>query len=290
MKVVRLVCCMSLLLVSLLAIFPSGAVFAQEDEPKLPEEKIELNSLYPKLESIAGGDFEFEVEFRYTGADPREFQMKTTRPQGWDVYVTPPYEKSKKLGSRTIKPSLGYGDKLRVVASAPFWPLPEPGEYKITLEVVSGELSVTTEFTAVITAKYRLLAVSDTERYDTKAEAGEDTIFSIKIQNLSTAAVDNIKFSPTKPQGWAIEFTPDKIDLLDAFDEQVVDVHIKPPADTIAGDYDIRVRVSGTQASADEVKIRVTVETSTIWGWVGVGIILVVVAGLIVIFMRFSRR
>ena len=86
------------------------------------------------------------------------------------------------------------------------------------------------------------------------------------------------------------EFTPDKIDLLNALDEQLVDVNIKPPADTIAGDYDIRVRASGTQSSADEVKIRVTVETSTIWGWVGVAIILVVVAGLIVIFMRFSRR
>ena len=29
---------------------------------------------------------------------------------------------------------------------------------------------------------------------------------------------------------------------------------------------------------------------NTIWGWVGVGIIALVVAGLIVIFMRFSRR
>jgi uncharacterized membrane protein len=177
-----------------------------------------------------------------------------------------------------------------VVATAPFWPLPEPGAYTITLEVVSGNISDTIQFTAIITAKYRLQAISTTERWNTKAKAGKDNIFSIKIQNLSTAAVDNIKFSPTKPEGWTIEFTPDKIDLLNALDEQLVDVNIKPPADTIAGDYDIRVRTSGTQTSTDEVKIRVTVETSTIWGWVGVAIILVVVAGLVVIFLRFSRR
>ncbi len=290
MKIVRLVCCMSLLLVSLLAISPPGAVFAQEDELELPEEKIELKSLYPKLESIAGGDFEFEVEFKYTGVEDREFQLRTIKPQGWEVSITPPYEKEKKLSAINLPPAFGFANKLRVVATAPFYPLPEPGEYKITLEVVSGELSTTAEFTAVVTAKYSLIAVSSTERYNTTATAGEDTIFEIQVQNWSTAPVNNIKFSPTKPEGWVIEFTPDKIDLLDAFDEQVVNVSIQPPADTIAGDYDIRVRASGTQASTEEVKIRVTVETSTIWGWFGVGIILVVVAGLIVIFMRFSRR
>jgi len=256
MKIVRLVCCMSLLLVSLLAISPPGAVFAQEDELKLPEEKIELKSPYPTLEAIAGGNFEFEVEFKYTGIEPREFQLRTTKPQGWEVFMTPTYEKEKKLSAINLTPAMAYGNKLRIVATAPFYPLPEPGEYKITLEAVSGELSAITEFTAEITAKYSLIAVSSTERYDTTATAGEDTIFEIKVQNWSTAPVDNIKFSPTKPEGWSIEFTPDKIDLMDAFDEQVVNVNIKPPAETIAGDYDIRVRATGTQASTDEVKIR----------------------------------
>ena len=52
----------------------------------------------------------------------------------------------------------------------------------------------------------------------------------------------------------------------------------------------VYVRASGKQAVADEMGIRVTVETPTIWGWVGVAIILIVVIGVIVIFMRFSRR
>ena len=65
---------------------------------------------------------------------------------------------------------------------------------------------------------------------------------------------------------------------------------IKPPTETIAGDYVVSVRASGKQTSANEIDIRVTVESPTIWGWVGVGIILVVIAGLAVIFMRLSRR
>ena len=91
-------------------------------------------------------------------------------------------------------------------------------------------------------------------------------------------------------EGWKIDFSPEKIDVLDAISSQTVDVNIVPSAKTVAGDYYIYIRASSEQTSTDEVKIRVTVETPTIWGWVGVAIILIVVVGLIVIFIRFSRR
>jgi uncharacterized membrane protein len=52
----------------------------------------------------------------------------------------------------------------------------------------------------------------------------------------------------------------------------------------------IGVRASGVQKTSEKINIRVTVETPTVWGWVGVAIIAIVVVGLVVIFMRFSRR
>jgi len=168
--------------------------------------------------------------------------------------------------------------------------LPEPGEYKITLEAISGEVKGSVEFKAVITAKYILCVVPAAERYNTDATAGEDNFFSISVGNLGTAAINDIKLSSTGPEGWQIEFSPDKVDLIVAIAEQTIDVNIKPPSKTIAGDYVISLRASGKQTSSGEINIRVTVETPTIWGWVGVGIILVVVAGLVVIFLRFSRR
>jgi uncharacterized membrane protein len=132
--------------------------------------------------------------------------------------------------------------------------------------------------------------VPTTERYNTTVKAGKDNIFSIEVQNQGTAAIENITFSSLKPTGWTIEFTPDKIDSLSAIDSQTIDINIKPPTETIAGDYQITIRTSGEQVSREEVDIRVTVETPTIWGWVGVGIIVLVIAGLAYIFMRFSRR
>lgn len=299
MKMVRLVCCFCLLLVGLLAIGSPGIALAQAGEGPEPvlisaEEEpigeIVLSLTYPTVESVAGGNFEFEAEFLYIGKDARVFDLRTTAPKDWEVYMTPPYEKEKKISSIRLNPSLQAGSKIRVVVSAPFWPLPEPGEYKIIFEAISDEVRSSTELTAVITARYMLDTVSTTERYNTTARAGEDNIFSIKVRNLSTDVIDNITFSPSNPEGWSITFEPDKIDVLEAIDEQTVEVNIKPPPKTVAGDYMVSLRASGKQISADEMNIRVTVETPTIWGWVGVVIILIVVIGLAVIFMRFSRR
>jgi len=290
MKKMRLVCCFCLILVSLLAVGAPGIVLAQDEEEQPLKEFIELNPTYPTIESIAGGMFEFEVEFLYVGAEARIFDLRTTAPKGFEVYMTPPYEKEKKISSIRLEPSFAAGTKIRVVAVAPFWPLPEPGEYNITFEAISDELKATTELTAVITDIYKLVTVSSTGRYNTTAKTGQDNIFSINVGNLGTGAIDSIKFTPTKPDGWSVEFTPEKIDLLDALDEQTVEVNIKPAAKTIAGDYMISIRASGKQASAGEIDIRVTVESPTIWGWVGVVIILIVVIGLVVIFMRLSRR
>jgi len=258
-----------------------------------PEPSIEMKVTYPAVEGIAGTNFEFEIEFNYNeelGGEARSFELLITTPQGWSAYITPPYQKDNRIREITLQPGFAAGTKLNLTATAPFWPLPEPGDYKITLEAVSGEITGTTELTAVITARYTMALAPSGELYNTTAKAGKDNYFSIEVANLGTAAIENIKFSSVKPKGWTIDPSPDKIESLTAFDFQTVDLNIKPPPETIAGDYEITIRASGEQISQEEIKIRVTVETPTIWGWVGVGIIVLVVAGLAYIFMRFSRR
>ena len=255
-----------------------------------PEPTIEIAPTYPKLEAVYGAGFEFELDLKYTGIEPREFNLRLTAPEGWTVYTTPQFDKEKRISAIRLEPGYTAGNKIKLLATAPFWPLPEPGEYKITLEAISDEIKGSTELTATITAIYNMALVPTTERYNTTVKAGKDNIFSIEVQNQGTAAIDNITFSSLKPTGWTIEFTPDKIDSLSALDSKTIDVNIKPPTETIAGDYQITIRTSSEQVSREEVDIRVTVETPTIWGWVGVGIIVLVIAGLAYIFMRFSRR
>jgi uncharacterized membrane protein len=258
-------------------------------------ESIEVRPIHPTIEAIAGSDFVFEVEFKYVAAnilgEPRDFDLVTKAPQGWEVYFTPQFEKDKHISAIALKPgSVAYSEKTRMVAKAPFWPLPEPGDYKITLDIVSGELKDSIELTAVITASYNLLLAPAGERYDTKAKAGRDNFFSIQVGNLGTAPIDKITFSPDSPEGWSVKFSPEQVDELEAFGTRIIEMNIKPPPETIAGDYMISVRASGVQRTSEKINIRVTVETPTIWGWIGVVIIAVVIVGLVFIFLRFSRR
>jgi uncharacterized membrane protein len=325
MKMVRLVCSLLLLLMCLISIGIPGMAMAQDEEPvtdnaTLPEgeeptpelimapeeepapeeapapiEILRLRPAFPTVEAIAGADFEYEMECLYVGQETsKTFDLRATAPKGWEVYMTPRYEKEKKISSINLKPSFSTGETIRVVVTAPFWPLPDPGDYNITIEAISDTLETSVELTATVTARYNLVMVPTLEKYNTEVEAGKDNYFSMEVASLSTAPIDNIKFSSTKPEGWAVEFNPEDIELLEAvgstLDSQTVELNIKPPKDTIAGDYYITVRATGKQATTDEIQIRITVKTAPTWQWVGVGIIVIVVAAVIYIFMRFSRR
>lgn len=289
----RILAGLSLLLVSLLVISPVAAVLAQEEEAP-PPETVTLTATYTKLEGIAGAGFEFEVDLEYTGGtEARTFDLSATGPQDWTVYITPTYPTDKQILDIRLEPVQPYQTaaptKILVHVSPPHWLLPEPGEYPITVSVTSGEVTGSIELTAVVTSTYIMELVPAEERYDTTATAGRDNYFTVEVQNKGSAAINDITFSSNKPKGWTIEVSPDEIDALAALNSQTVEVNIKPPAKTIAGDYQISLTAKGKQIE-DEVDIRVSVETPTIWGWVGVAIIVVVIAGLIYVFMRFSRR
>jgi uncharacterized membrane protein len=290
MKIGRVVCCLCLVLLSLLAIGQPAAVLAQDES----EETIEMAATYPSLEETALASFEFEVELKYQGSEARVFDLSTTGPQDWSTYIKPGFEE-KRISSIRIEPAKAYSDKVKVVAIPPAWPLAEPGEYQITLEASSGEIKGTIELKSIVTARHDLNVVPTTEgvlgRYNTRATVGKDNYFSVEVHNLSTVALNDISLSSTeKPTGWTVEFSPEKVESLAVGDFQTVEVNIKPSPKTIAGDYyPITIRASAKDVS-ESMDIRVTVETPTIWGWVGVIIILVVVAGLIFTFTRFSRR
>jgi len=206
------------------------------------------------------------------------------------VYFKPSYADTM-ITAISLEPGkTEYPETIKVIVVPRFQRMPEPGEYKITVEASSGDLKDTVELTAIISAWYDIDLVPTSERYNTEATAGKDNYFEVDIVNYSTATVDSITFSSYKPDGWTVDFSPAEIRSLATGYSQTIDINIKPPPKTIAGDYYITLRASGEQANADGIRIRVTVETPTIWGWVGVAIIVLVIAGLAFIIMRFSRR
>jgi uncharacterized membrane protein len=292
MKMVRIISWLTVLVLLIVALGVPIAAFAQDEEtPPAPTDNITLSTDYPTLEAVGTGSLQFNVTLGYQGSVQRVFDLKASVPSGWDVYIQPQYETGKRISSITIDSSYSVTNKVvTVVVTAPAYPTPDPGDYKIQLQATSGEVTGSIELTARITAKYDLQVVPVNQVYNTNALAGKDNIFSIQLTNQGTAPIDTITFTSTHPDGWEVKFTPDKIDTLAIADPKTVDVDIKPPAKTVAGDYMISFTTSGKPASDQKIDVRVTVQTPTIWGWVGVIIIVVVVAGLFVVFMRFGRR
>ena len=287
MKTIRIFCGLCLLLACLLVMSPTATVLAQDEVTY--QDKLELISSFPKME-IMGETVEFSVRLRWWGNEDRVFDLTATGPKDWQISFKPSYADTV-ITAISLEPGkTEYPETIKVIVAPRFQRMPEPGDFKVTVEASSGEVKDTIELIATWPGVADLNLVPTSERYNTSATAGKDNYFSIDILNYGTVTLENIAFSSYKPDEWTIDYSPARIASLAAGDFLTVDVNIKPPPKTVAGDYSITLRASGEQATTESIKIRVTVNTPSVWGWVGVAIIVLVVAGLAFVVMRFSRR
>jgi len=271
----------------LLVISPPANVLAQDESPA--EDKLELISSFPKME-ITGQTVEFSVRLRWWGSEDRVFDLSATGPKDWQISFKPSYADTV-ITAISLEPGkTEYPETIKVIVVPRFQRMPEPGDFKITVEASSGEVKDTIELIATWPGVADLELVPTLERYNTSATAGKDNYFSIDVMNYGTLTLENIAFDSYKPDEWTIDYSPARIASLAAGDFITVDVNIKPPPKAVAGDYSITLRASGEQIPAELLKVRVTVERPSIWGWAGVGIIVLVIAGLAFVVMRFSRR
>ena len=127
--------------------------------------------------------------------------------------------------------------------------------------------------------------------YYNEVEAGKDNIFFLEIRNIGNRAITNIRFSSVKPEGWIIDFKPGNIDYLGPGNFQTVDVNIKPPYKTTEKRYRGVTLIAESNEIRKVLGIQTTVEAPKgYWLWIGGIILLVVIAGFIVVFMRFGRQ
>ena len=290
------VSCLLVSLVFSLAIF--GALVNQPIVVA-QEEKIELNSKYPIRPGPVDISFTFDVELLYSGGEEqRTFELSAEGPDGWLVSILQSAYEATEISAIRLDPTKPYPETIAVSASAPYWLFPEPGDYTITLKAAAGEIEDSIDLTARVTARYDFLVRTETERLNVKATAGKESHLTVIITNLGTAPLNQITFRSVKPrvvagEAWSVNFDPDKIENLNPWDEREVEVVIKPPPKTIAGDYMTTLEFnSDPQTSIEppklEIRVQVMGETSTIW--IGTGIVVAVLAALYFVFRRFGRR
>lgn len=262
------------------------------------QERVELNAKYPIIPGPADISFSFDVELRYIGGkEPRTFELSAEGPQGWSISIQQSYQAAG-ISAIRLDPAKTYPESIKVVATAPYWQLPEPGDYLITLRAASGEITGKVDLTARVTARYDFSVKTEDQRLNIRATAGKESHLTVIVTNLGTARLNQITFRSIKPvaiagEAWSVTFKPDKIENLNPWDEREVEVIIKPPPKTIAGDYMVTLEFNSdpsTSIQPPKLEIRVTVGTSTKWGWIGAGIVIAVIVGLLVGFRELGRR
>jgi len=126
--------------------------------------------------------------------------------------------------------------------------------------------------------------------YYKKVTPGEENILYLEIHNAGNKPITNIRLSSDEPEGWVVKFKPISVDYLGASSLQTVDVNIKPPSNTTRGEYRINL-IAEASETRKVISTFLRVETATsIWLWVGVAVAAVVVAGFIIIYLRFGRQ
>ena len=255
------------------------------DEGKSKEPKgVKLTTSYPVIRGPSDATFEFSLEVDSKLDEDAVFDLLAQGPQGWDINFKPAYE-TKYISSLRIKSkqstSVAVEVKPAMGATA--------GEYPINVRVSSSDANAEANLVVILTGTYGLEVGTTSGLLSLEARGGKPANMSFYVKNTGSATNHDIKFMTFKPENWKVEFTPEKIDAIEAGDLKQVELIITPYEDALVGDYSVGVNVEGEKA-AKTIEFRTTVKASTAWGWIGIGIIVVVIGGLFGLFRWLGRR
>jgi uncharacterized membrane protein len=245
---------------------------------------VKLTTSYPEIRGPSDATFEFSVDVDSKLDKDAVFDLYANGPKGWDINFKPAYE-TKYITSLRLKANQNQSIAVEVKPPA----MADAGEYPITVRVNSGDAKGEVQLAVVLTGTYGLEVGTPTGLLSLDARQGKTANVSFYVKNTGSAANHNIKFMSFKPENWKVEFSPEKIDVIEPGDLKQVEFSVTPYEDALVGDYSISVNVEGEKASKI-IEFRTTVKASAAWGWIGIGIIVAVIAGLFGSFRWLGRR
>ncbi|MFO7984687.1 MAG: NEW3 domain-containing protein [Desulfatiglandaceae bacterium] len=265
----------------------SVTVTVKEKKVEKEPEGVEIITSYPVLKGPTDGQFEFSVDIENDSDQDSTFNLAATGPENWEVSFKPAYE-DKYISSLRLKA----GQRQTVAVEVNPDHRAEPGSYSLSVTVDSANARARATLTVVLTGTYKLDAGTANGLLSLNAVRGEKANLSFYVQNNGSATLNNVRFLSFKPENWEVEFTPKTIDALPPQQLEQVEVTITPAEQALVGDYSVGLRAeSGNPPRAEKtIELRVGVTASAAWGWIGIGIIVLVMASLVIMFIRLGRR
>lgn len=245
---------------------------------------VELTTNFPNLKGASTATFPFTVTLHNNTPNQLVFTFQATGPAGWTVTALP----SGQTQAASITVTAGSTGSIDVTATPPS--TVQAGTYPINLTVAGpGGQNAQTQLSVEITGSVNMSLTTPNQVLSTQATAGDTQDFIVLVQNNGTTDLKNVSLSADAPSGWHVTFDPATVTSVAPNQSANVTAKIQPSGDAIAGDYDITIHGSTTQAN-QQMTVRVTVNTSPFWGVVGVVLIAGAIGGLYGVFRRFGRR
>lgn len=260
-----------------------------EEEVEEETNEILLSTKYPSVESPSGKAMKYEIEVKNETEEEQVMDFAVELPQGWRASISPRWREEETISA--IKINKGATETILLTVTPPF--SAEKDEYNLKLIAQAGELQKSMDLKAMVTGTYKLGLGTESGNLKLSAVAGQEKEYSFFVWNEGSAAIDNVSFISSAPEGWEVKFDPEKMETLASVVQtqkpDKITMTIKVPQNTVPGDYMVTVNANGTQDQR-QVEFRTTVKVPTKWGWVGVLIILLILAVLLGIFIKLRRR
>ena len=255
-----------------------------KEEKSVEDRGVKLTTSYPEIRGPSDATFEFSMEVNSKLDDDAIFDLFAQGPKGWEINFKPAYE-TKYIASLRLKANQNQTIAVEVKPAT----MAQAGEYPINVRVSSGDAKGEVQLAIILTGTYNLEVGTPNGLLSLDARQGKPANLSFYVKNTGSAANHDIKFMSFKPENWKVEFSPQKLEIVEPGDLKQVEMTITPYEDALVGDYSISVNIEGEKASKI-IELRTTVKASAAWGWVGIGIIVLVIAGLFGIFRWLGRR
>lgn len=162
------------------------------------------------------------------------------------------------------------------------------GEYAFTSIAESTTFPYEQNLTLKIRGNLDMQVYSRGYRYD--LDRGSSTSFNITVLNAGNGgSLTNVSPEVSAPQGWRAVVTPQSIASLEPAERGTFSIQLIPPADIVAGEYEVNVRVRSEQAeNVDEY--RIVVKEQSYIAILGILLLGAVGGGLWYMYRKYGRR
>lgn len=239
----------------------------------------------PAITTTIGKNPLYEMVIRNIGKSDDTYRLASAgAPDGW--YVR--FHESGADGSDISDIYLKSGeDKTLDVEAIPPYGV-QAGDYNFSVSAESSETVYTQNLIVKIRGNYDMKLYAEKYRYE--ANKGESVTFPITVANGGNAgALTNVKIEVEAPDGWRAEITPKTVASIRPEEKSVITVKVVPPANIVASEYKITVRVTSDQTEKSD-EFHILVKEQSMVAVFGVLVLGLVVGGVYYMFRKYKRR